>query len=343
MKNKICVIFTGGTIGSATCGNTVDLKNEDKSALIETYKSRYASIIAFDELRPLNVLSENIQFGDLQTMVDCVRGVDTSAYDGIILTHGTDTLNFTANLFSQIFRDVKIPIVFVSALYPLDDARSRGVENFACAVDFIRNADLRGVFVSFCNPDENPKIHLASRITFAEQISGNFQSVMNLPLCEAKGGRFVFSDSKLIPSARQINADREPYGDYAICKDIVAIRARSFLDFSFYNFENKRPKAVIIELYHSGTVCTKGEETNVLKFIDYCNERGVVVVLSPVDSSANVYSSALSLKNRCVFAYDTCFEMTVVKVMLALGAHKDISEELAKNNFFEKICDYTKI
>lgn len=336
MKNKICVIFTGGTIGSATSGKTVNLLDDGKSLLIELYKAEYGADVEFEVHRPLNILSENVQFGDLRRMADCVKAVDQSRYNGIIITHGTDTLCFTANLFSQIFRDIKIPLVFVSALFPLDDARSRGVENFAGAVDFILKEKLRGVFVSFRNERENLKIHLAGRLQFTDQITGKFESLLDLPLCEYVGGEFVYP-AEMTAVKEGCNLPRAPYGEYRLCKDIVTIRARAFLDFSLYTFGEKKPKAVIIELYHSGTVCTEGEETNVLKFIDYCAAHGITVVLSPVDSSASVYASALGLKDKCIFAYDISFEMTVVKVMLALGAGVPIEEELSKNNFFERI------
>lgn len=337
MKKRICVIFTGGTIGSYASGNTVDLSSDDKSALISLYRQKYGAEIAFDERRPLDILSENIQFTDLDAMAACLRAIDKSKYDGIIITHGTDTLSFTATLFSQIFCDISIPVVFVSALYPLNDERSRGVENFAGAVAFIEKESLSGVYVSFRNEFENLRIHLASRITVAEQISGRFSSVMGAPLCEWTDGVFVYSDSPYMPTKEQINSVRKPYGRYDLCKDIVTIRARSFLDFSYYNFGQKKPKAVIIELYHSGTVCTAGEETNVLKFIDYCRNLGIKVILSPVDSSARVYASAFELQDKCILAYNTSFEMTVIKVMLALGSGREIEAELQSNNFFEKI------
>ena len=137
------VVF--GTAGS------VDLNAETGSLLIDKYRTRFGGEVEFDTLRPLNILSENMQPDDLKTMEDCINNVDKEAYDGIILTHGTDTLCFTANLFSQIFCDIPIPLVLVSALYPLDDERSRGVENFAGAVTFIESVDYGGVFVSFEN------------------------------------------------------------------------------------------------------------------------------------------------------------------------------------------------
>ncbi len=337
MKNRICVIFTGGTIGSYAEGNTVDLSSENKSILLELYKKRYGSSVIFDELRPLDILSENVQFTDLDAMVACLKAVNKGKYDGIIITHGTDTLCFTANLFSQIFCDYPLPVVFVSALYPLNDSRSFGVENFAGAVDFIEKENIGGVYVSFKNEGENLKIHLASRVIFAEQISGKCESVLDEELCEWKEGRFEFVNSPHIPSKDKLKEPRKPYGRYSLCKDIVTIRARSFLDFSFYNFGEKKPRAVVIELYHSGTICTAGEETNVLNFIDYCKAHGVQVILSPVDSRARVYSSAHELKDRCTIAYDMSFEMTVIKTMLALGDGRGIEEELNRNNFFENI------
>lgn len=337
MKNRICVIFTGGTIGSFASGDTVDLRSDNKSILIELYRQQYGDDVKFDELRPLDILSENVQFTDLEAMAACVRAVNKSKYDGIIITHGTDTLSFTAALFSQIFCDIPIPVVFVSALFPLNDNRSFGVDNFAGAVAFIEKEALSGVYVSFKNDYENLYIHLASRITDAEQISGRFASVMGAPLCELIDDKFVYFESPYLPAKESISAPRKPYGKFDLCKDIVTIRARSFLDFSYYNFGQKKPKAVIIELYHSGTVCTAGEETNVLKFIEYCRNLGVSVILSPVDSQARVYASAFELKDKCILAYDTSFEMTVIKVMLALGRGNDINAELNSNNFFEKI------
>ena len=60
-----------------------------------------------------------------------------------------------------------------------------------------------------------------------------------------------------------------------------------------------------------------------------------------MDSQARVYASAFELKDKCILAYDTSFEMTVVKVMLALGSDKEIEAVLKTNNFFEKIHGQT--
>lgn len=336
-KNRICVIFTGGTIGSQSCGGIVDLKNESKSLLIEKYKQAFKSKIEFGELRPLNILSENVQPADLQVMADCVRGVNKEEYDGIIMTHGTDTLCFTANLFSQIFCDIKIPIVFVSALYPLDDDRSNGLTNFAGAVEFINTVDYGGVFVSFKNHGENCKIHLASRLISATQISGEYDSILKVHFGEIVDGKFVYTHNPLNPTEEQLRLKRKPCKAQKLCTDMVTIQAHSLLNFDYYRFTEVKPKAVMVQLYHSGTVCTKGKEANFKNFLAYCKGLGIEVVIAPIDSRARIYESALGLTDECIASYDISFEMATAKVLLALGSGISIESELEENYFFEKL------
>ncbi len=331
------MIFTGGTIGSRSNGGIVDLKNESKSLLIESYKRLYGESIQFDELHPLNILSENVQPSDLEIMAECVRGIDKDKYDGIILTHGTDTLCFTANLFSQLFCDIQIPIVFVSALYPLEDERSNGMDNFKGAVDFIRSVDFGGVFVSFKNHGENCKIHLASRLVSASQISGDYDSVLKVHFGEMSEGKFIYNENKSNPPLASLRDKRKPCQAQKLCMDMVTIQAHSLLNFDFYRFTEVKPKAVMVQLYHSGTVCTKGKEANFKNFLAYCKRLGIEVVIAPIDSGARIYESALGLTDMCIAAYDISFEMATVKVLLALGSGVSIQSELAENNFFEKL------
>ena len=337
MKNRICVIFTGGTIGSSATAETVGLVVERKSALIEKYKHRYGGEIIFDELRPLNILSENVQPSDLKKMADCVRAVDKSVYDGIIVTHGTDTLCFTANLFSQLFCDINIPVVFVSALYPLDDERSRGVENFAGAVEFIESADFGGVFVSFQNYGENCKIHLASRLVSATQFSGEYESILKVHFGEMVNGEFVYNENSLNPSLSDLRISRSHCTAEKLCTDMVTIQAHSLLNFDFYRFTTVKPKAVMVQLYHSGTVCTEGKEANFRNFLAYCKNLEIQVVIAPVDSKARIYESVFGLNKECIVAYDMSFEMATVKVLLALGSGLKIEDELKENRFFEML------
>lgn len=337
MKKKILVIFTGGTIGSEVDGTNVSLDTKSRKMLISAYRARTGSDVEFDELSPVNVLSENVQPADLKKIYDCVAAVDPSLYDGIIVTHGTDTLCFTVNWFSQVFCDYPLPIVFVSALYPLTDSHSNGVTNFAGAVDFIEKTGLNGVYCAFANEWENCKIHLGSRLSYPNEIIGNYYSVLNAYLAEMVNGEVVFNQSPYLPTLEQIRNNRCKGCDPALSGGVILITMRSLLNFAVYDFSEVKPKAVIIELSHSGTICTQGDNLNFLRFADYCKKCGVDVIIGPVMSKARVYDSMKNLPDYVKISYDMSIEMTVAKVMSALGANLAADAYFKDNLAFEKV------
>ena len=71
-KKKICVVFTGGTIGSDSDGKTVSLSGQSKKMLIEKYDALSGGGVEFDTLSPINILSENVQKSDLERLYNCV-------------------------------------------------------------------------------------------------------------------------------------------------------------------------------------------------------------------------------------------------------------------------------
>jgi L-asparaginase len=68
--------------------------------------------------------------------------------DGIIITHGTDTVEETAFLFDLTLPTYK-PVVFVGAMRPADAVGSDGLRNFANALQVMRSGEAagRGVLV----------------------------------------------------------------------------------------------------------------------------------------------------------------------------------------------------
>ena len=126
---RILTVFTGGTIGSSL----------SKGA------------ISPNTVAPYTVLSENLSAEYLEKLRSCVEDNLNSGYDGIVVTHGTDTLQYSAAYLDLTLGLIETPVVLVSSNYPLPYSRANGLENFAAAVDFIRSKQGRGVFVSYLN------------------------------------------------------------------------------------------------------------------------------------------------------------------------------------------------
>ena len=92
---NILVIFTGGTIGSRL--------NEDEGVICAGHEAPYNLIenyvdngtVSFCTMEPYKILSENLAAGNIEMLVNLIQ-VHYKNYDGIIVTHGTDTLQYTA-------------------------------------------------------------------------------------------------------------------------------------------------------------------------------------------------------------------------------------------------------
>lgn len=337
MKKKILVVFTGGTIGSNAKDGSVGLYAGSRKLLLDEYKTRFGDEIAFDSQAPLNILSENVQAEDLLTLYECVNATDFSLYDGIIITHGTDTLCFTVNWFSRVMRSTPVPIVFVSALFPLTDPRSNGLTNFSGAVDFIEQTGLKGVYCAFANDNENCKIHIGSRLIYPDETNGFYHSVLDAYFAEIADGKVVFNSNPYTPAPEEVRAYSGESADAKLSTEVMLITMRSLLNFASYDFSRKKPKAVVVELSHSGTVCTEGSALNFVNFAKYCKECGVEVVISPVFTGAGVYESMNSIPENVNTAYDITLEMTLTKVMSAIGANLPAAAYLDEEGFFDKV------
>ncbi len=339
MAKKIKVIFTGGTIGSAARNGKVDLDGNANRRLIEMYRACRRDDIVFDCEEPVSMLSENVHEEQLHAIYAAVKATDCTQYDGIIITHGTDSLCINAHYFSMTLCDMGVPIMLVSSLYPLEDRRQNGLKNFIASVDFIEKTCAKGVFVAFANGSNAPvEIHLASRLMFCDQLTGWYRSVLGESLAVVDDGKITFNPHPCLPTQAELaDGGREAIAP-EICRDVMLITARSLLNFSLYDFDRRAPRAVVLEPYHSDTVCTSGRNLNFKRFAEYCRERNVEVVIASVDSRSNVYASAVGLPESVICAFDECTESALTKVMCALGAGLGAGAYLTRDIFYEKLC-----
>ena len=138
---NIAVIFTGGTIGSSIQQNYVSTDSQMPYRLLEMYNESQAKdnpdFPHFITVEPYTTLSEYMNGLHLNLLIASVREQLAQEIDGIIITHGTDTLPFTAATLGMCFAYAKIPILLVSSNYILDDPRANGLTNFVAAVDYI--------------------------------------------------------------------------------------------------------------------------------------------------------------------------------------------------------------
>ncbi len=251
---KILVIFTGGTIGTSTKDGWTDIDNNTKYVLIDSYNNK--DEIEFVTASPYSTLSENLSANHLNLLQKEIGENLAKDFDGIIVTHGTDTLQYTAAAIEYAFNGCEKPIVFVSADYPLEDSRTNGFMNFEAAVEFIKTKSAKGVFVSYKNDDEkNANIHIASRILQHSEYDANIYCIDNKPFA-------TYSDKITIGNLNFENTNNIGVVDYVENPCILSVESYPGNNYA-YCLDNVN--AVILKPYHSGTLNTANSCLN-----DFC-------------------------------------------------------------------------
>ena len=249
---KIAVIFTGGTIGSCIKNDFISVDNRIQYVLLKEFEND--GEIIFDTTSPYSILSENLSAKELNLLQKEIACKLSQDFDGIIVTHGSDTLQYTSTAIEYAFGNCNKPVVFVAADYPLEDSRSNGYANFRCAVEFIKEKISNGVFVSYKNDDEAViNIHIPSKILTHNELNANIYSIDKIPFAQYDG-KFT------------VNYDYSGTGNgivnYSEASQILVVSSTPADNYSYF-LENV--KAIIFKPYHSGTLNTSNE-----KLVDFC-------------------------------------------------------------------------
>lgn len=323
---KILVIFTGGTISSTENAGYVSPDSSKQYKLLDLYKKRVKEnqsnkAIEFDTLSPYQILSENITCDNFRMLAECLNMVDKSLYNGIIITHGTDTLQYTAAFTGYIMASSKIPIVFVSANYVLDDARSNGVDNFYYAVEFIRQNKGIGVFISYRNTGDYPKIHRATRVIMHQAYSDDVYSIRNSYYGYFDDCKFNYNTQIPVFGKSQTDIFNIPSGNGSSCSGILVIHPYPGME---YVMPSDNVKAILHYTYHSGTLCSKSP--SFLQFAEYTKAKNIPVFITGAGIGAD-YESVKCYKEYGFYVLPAASpEAMYMKLWLCVINNKDTNE-----------------
>ena len=338
MKKNILLVFTGGTIGSQLDGNTINTDGNAGFKLLQRFAEQDAKpdSVSFKTLQPLQILSENLHPSHWPQIVATIETEDLSRFDGIVVTHGTDSLAFSAAALSMYFNHLSIPLLMVSSDLPLDHPQANGVANFLCAVEFIRQIGLAGVFVPYRNPGQAMQIHLGSRLSSCLPLSGDFISVQSQAWMRYGNGRFEQLHD-LDRNARSPTALKPEFS-----KRILLIRPYPGLDYTLFNLDNV--DLVLHDLYHSGTACASaaaGEQYSLVEFVKHCINRNIKIYLAPALYSENAYASTRELLEcGAETIWNMSLEAAYAKLLLAYGnfnTQKNIADFLQRDIAWEHV------
>ncbi|MBI2499079.1 Glu-tRNA(Gln) amidotransferase subunit GatD [Candidatus Woesearchaeota archaeon] len=143
----IIILHTGGTISSKVSYKTGAVSAQFLPQDIINKFPKLKEIANIESRLISNMFSENIRFHHYNLMAKEIEKEINSKVDGIILTHGTDTLHYTAAALSFILEDLPIPVILVGSQRSSDRPSSDASLNLISSARFIKETDFAGVAI----------------------------------------------------------------------------------------------------------------------------------------------------------------------------------------------------
>ena len=303
---RVLWIGTGGTIASEAGegGLAPELNSRELLARIPAV-SRLCDVTC---IQLMNLDSTNITPQHWLMMAGCIRD-HYPDFDGFVLTHGTDTMAYTAAALSYLIQQSPKPIILTGGQKPIGfdstDSKINLQDAFRCATE-----DLPGVSIVF-----NNKVIPGTRAKKTRSKSFQAFSSINYPYLG------VLRDGVLLRYIRPECAGGPIFYDRLDTK-VALMKLTPGADHTYAEFLLERSDALIIESFGVGGL---PEEGGFYQCLSKWMERGRTVVLTTQveneGSDLGVYHVGHRLKNDLgvLEAYDMTTEAVVATLMWILG------------------------
>ena len=315
---KILVVFTGGTfsmmIDEKTGGAVPRYSGKELLGMIPEVKS-LAKIECFDFGKyPGPHVTPELML-DLSKKINAKLKSDK--FDGVIVTHGTDTLEETA-YFLDLTIKTEIPIVVIGSMKNSSEPDWDGPKNLIDALHICLNENSNNLGVLVCL---NGEINAASEVTkiYSDSVE-SFKSLDFGTLGFVQKGRVIFN---------RLPRHLETIQTKKINTNVDLLTVYAGMDEKFFKFSaDSGVDGIVVEALGVGNVPPPAFEG-----IKYAVEKGIPVILTsrcPAGETDYVYSypgAGKHLHNLGVIFSDYLNgQKARIKLMIVLGQTNNLSE-----------------
>ena len=306
-KKNILLLTTGGTIASVPGGEGLEPQRSDvMERELEQLRTYYD--ICVRDVMCLD--SSNIRPEEWQRIAGEIFE-NRAGFDGIVVSHGTDTMAYTASAVTFMLPDIDLPVVFTGSQLPLADILSDGPDNLRTAFAMAASGK-PGVYLAF-----DRKVMLGCRAVKVRASGFSAFESVNARYAGVVSNQGLVLDESVLP---------RPKGEARLCTDIrdnvFLLKLTPGLNPAIFDMLSALGyKGIVIEAFGLGGINVLSRE---LKSIRRCVEDGISVVVTTqclYDSSdLRVYQVGNKLLELGVIqGKDMTSEAAMTKLMWALG------------------------
>ena len=126
MRKRILWIQTGGTFSCEdTKSGLAPQSSEEQAVKILALMPQVCEKYDIVPMTLMNIDSSDMTISDQKRIADTI-GDNIGKYDGIVITHGTDTMAYTAAALSVMTENPPVPVVLPGSQRPFFDSGSTG-------------------------------------------------------------------------------------------------------------------------------------------------------------------------------------------------------------------------
>jgi len=342
-KPNIAMIMTGGTISSQLDPKTGAVKwLTSPEKLFKFYPEIFEKANISKVEVPFMMGSENLSFREWQKIARvAVKLLNDSNIKGIIITHGTDTLHYTAAALSFFLKNLNKPVVLTYSQRSTDRASSDASLNLACAATAALSDIAEVVIVGHASSDDDycyalrgtkvRKLHSSRRDAFKPVNTGPIAKITRdafIPLSNYKRG-----------AKGKVKADTMFEEKVALIKFYPG-QDPDILEY----YRKKGYKGIVIEMLGLGHVATSESRKSWVSKIKEIQKKGVVICAAAQTIYGRldplVYSTGRELLDSgVIYLEDMLAETAFVKLGWVLG-HKEWakSKEEVRKKMLENVA-----
>jgi L-asparaginase len=324
---KILLIGTGGTIASVRTEDGLKpiLTAEDILSFVPDVKD----FCEIDFLQVCNIDSSNMTPAIWSEIAGTIRK-QYDRYDGFVITHGTDTMAYTAAALSYMVQNSRKPIVLTGSQKPIEREESDARRNLRDSIIYASDEDSQNVVLVF---DGN----VIAGTRAKKMMSRNFNAFhsINFPvLARIQDGRII----RYIPEEPMRNRvifTEELSSSICIMKLIPGSRPE-MLSYLFENYD-----CIVIESFGVGGLPEQLSGQFYKEMKKWAEQGKFTVMATQVvneGSGMEIYQVGKRVKEdfKIIEAYDMTLEATLTKLMWLLKKYPRDYESI-RRGFYRQI------
>ncbi|ACB86205.1 asparaginase [Natranaerobius thermophilus] len=322
---KVLLLSTGGTIASIKTEKGLTPGRFSRELLEYIPQVKYFAEVTAKDL--LNIDSSNMQPEDwLEIAKEIVRNYND--YDGFVITHGTDTMEYTSSALTYLLKNLSKPVVLTGSQKSIEEPLGDANRNLIDAVRFACE-DISGVFVAFCG-----KIINGPRAKKINSKSYDAFDSINYPVVASVKENYVCYHERACqdfePSLSSYNG--QVYCEDQIVPDVNLLKLVPGLDPGLIKEISKHCRGMVIESFGLGGLSDR--KRNMFDALENALNRGIYIAITTQVLREGIELGTYALGDKVtnlkvISGKDMTPSALVVKMMWALAKNQNF-EELKK-------------